>query len=140
MVVEKVKYSIENKNEEVLLTGSIIIPKGEYTEFKISNLRIRICFENESSNEDGNQKAGRIESRLDTDNEGEYLLLTLYNQTGAFYSGLNEPAKIAQLGGHPLNLIFSIVDIHSGNSKLLFYTWTLGKAKDNSIINEKTNQ
>lgn len=135
-----VPFSIESSDAEVIQTGSVIISNGDFAEFKIADLRFKITFDNDAPNEDGSLKSGRIESRIDTDVSGKYLLLVLYNQTRAFYAGLNEPATIAQIEGRPLKFIFSVVDIHDSNCKLLFYTWMLNKNKNNSIINEPTNQ
>ena len=140
MEKENITITLESKNAEVIQTGSVIIPSGDFIEFKIANLRFKVTFDNEIPNEDGSMKPGRIESRIETDSAGNYLLLVLYNQTGAYYAGLNTPATIAQIEGRPLNFLFSVVDIHSSNCKLLFYTWTLNNNKDNSIINEPTNQ
>lgn len=134
-----IPFAIESKNSEIIQTGSVIIPQGDFAEFNISNLRFKVTFENEN-NEGGNTKSGRIETHIESDSNGDYLLLVLYNQTGAFYAGLNEPVIIAQIEKRPLSLMFSVVDIHSSNCKLLFYTWMLNKEKDNSIINEPTNQ
>ena len=140
MEIEKIKCTLQSKTANIIQTGSVIIPKGDFVEFQIANLRFRLVFEYEQPNENGETKPGRIESKLAQDEKGDYLLLILYNQTGVHYAGLNEPAQIAQIEGHPLRFEFTVVDIHSGNCKLLFYTWMLDNEINTSIINQTTNE
>lgn len=125
--------SIKIGDYEVISTGSILIPKGEYAEFSFDTLNFRIIFK-EEKDDDGNVTAGRYE--LNVAPNREFLEIILYNQDQTFFSSTPNLINVATLMGRKLCLKFCIHSLNTKDDyedKLFFYTWYWKKHEETTV-------
>lgn len=128
---------ISTQNYEVISSGSIIVPSGEFVEFQIETLKFRIQFEQEPNDSNGNAQPGRINAHLVGTGEDAYMLITFYNQNSALFSSMSDFANLGIVHNRNLSLKFAIVSINNGQDMLFHYTWfhNLTPQAPNTIIN-----
>lgn len=123
--------NISTKTYEVLNTGSIILPSGEYLEFEIEGLRYRISFSEEIEGDPKGQS--RVTGALVTEGGNQYLSLNVINYN-ALFSSPSQLLEMGTLGGRKLYLYFSIVTMSGDNStkiRVFHYTWYKSKEVSN---------
>lgn len=119
---------ISTTTYEVLDTGSILLPAGEYLEFEIEGLRYRVTFSEETEGEQKGQS--RVTGALVTERGNQYLSLNVIN-FNALFSSPSQLLEMGTLGGRKLYLYFSIVTMYGNDStktRVFHYTWY--KSKD----------
>lgn len=133
---------IVTQHYEVLDSGSVIVPTGEYIEFRIENLKFRVAFEQEQSNANGESLPGRINAHVVGSGPDAYMLITLYNQDTAFFSGMDGMANLGTINHRVLSLKFAVLAINNGHDKIFHYTWfyQLAANDPNTIIDTQTTE
>lgn len=109
---------------DVLSSGSVIIPDGQYVEFMVENLPFRFQVDNSTPNESG------INAELKTIDNKEVLVFTFHSVADGAFGSLSKPSSVANINGKKLSVIFSIRGFDSkpsGMNIMLFYTWLLEK-------------
>ncbi len=117
---------ISTQNYDIINTGCAIVQMGEYLEFEINGLKIRIVFIDDDAEEDN-----RIQTVIE--NEGTrnaFLKITFFNQYKAIFSSVSKLSSMAIINNKHLYLKFSIQAINNregSSDKIFFYTWYLDK-------------
>ena len=124
------------KSHEIIDTGCVIIPHGEYLEFQISNLKFRVVFEEEKTD----PTESNIQIGVKGSAENSYMEILLYNQSQSYFSGLNEMIELATIDNRKLWFMFRVQSISNGSKsehKIFYYTWFHEDALDNTSNNSK---
>lgn len=120
------EVKISTEKYDVISTGSVYIPYGEYIEFAIEQLRFRIVIIEE---EDANNPNGEMTMKVEEDEEGQkIMLISLSNFHDTIMATPTRILKLARLNGRDLCLAFSITSVNKSTEnktedKILFYTW-----------------
>lgn len=116
-----IKVSTEHYN--VLASGSVILPAGEYCEFEIENLRFRFSF-TEKKEENGKEIKSEITGRLVQEEGGNYLSFNVVNYDGLF-STPRQPLEVGTLKGKKLLFSFSVAALVGNEDpyRIVHYTW-----------------
>lgn len=119
------------KKFDVIDSGSVIIPNGEYAQFEIESLVFRVSF---LCSEDLQQ---RMDFDMEKNDDGvEVMHIKAYNFQNAFFTTPKEMLALANNNGRQLFLNFSVTSVNSNDQqddKLFFYTWLLEKQTTNVI-------
>lgn len=119
---------IETGKYEVLETGSVIVPNGEFVEFEIENLHFRFNFIDEIDSSVGDSNKG-VTATLVNEGVSQYLSIDVRNYNSLFTS----PSKLLEVGtveGKSLSVMFSVVVISGANRyqvRVFHYTWYKSK-------------
>lgn len=110
-------------NYDILNTGAVIVPAGEYVQFSFDNLNFRF----KASNSD--KKEASVNISMQKEGEISYVLIDFINQSPGGSGGFYEPITLASLDGRDLLLIFKneMMNAEAGVNILLHYTWLLKK-------------
>ena len=132
---------ISTQNFDIIDSGCVIVPNGQYLDFEFENLKFKISFIEEE--QDGESPlVGRISAQtvnMGTDNA--YYGITFYNQNQANFSSINDLINPATIDNKSLYLKFCIKAINRNNrqsDKIFFYTWLLSKEPATQITNNTT--
>ena len=110
---------------DVVESGSVIIPSGEYAQFKIESLVFRISFPC------SNNPQQRMEFDMEKDSNGvDIMHVKAYNFQNSFFTTPSKMLALANDQGRQLYLNFSVTSVNSREGhedKLFFYTWYLEK-------------
>lgn len=122
---------VRTGNCEVIASGNVIVPNGDYVEFLIRNLRFRLSFQMDPRETHSYVNIRRVPPEGST----EYMELLAFNFDGSIINTVTTPIHVAFLDGRKLSLRMSVSSIrkHQGNSdsgnlmedKLVFYSWCL---------------
>lgn len=122
--------SITSESTQVLATGSFITYCGEES-------RIHLHFNNEDIylnikfvDEEGKSSESDRKKEFEAVGEAE-ARLTLYNYKGALGTFLLQPMNFATIGGRELLFQYRVDDLYNSLSKLVFYTFYLGREVEN---------
>lgn len=118
---------IKTADAEIISTGSVIIPKNEYVQFELKELKFRILFDTEK-NKDGVLNDSKITTIVVGTGTESRLEIRFINYRSMFMSTPTEPFNVATIENKTLLLYFSIVSINSSEEaedKLFYYTWYL---------------
>lgn len=119
------EVKISTEHYDIINSGSVIIPFGQNIEFKINGLRFKIIFPQVITESEEQQNS--IEQTVRSDEEGEYLEITIANLRSAFFATARQLMHLAKLEGRKLFFKFSIVSVNSSENneedKIMFYTW-----------------
>ena len=119
------EVKISTEHYDIINSGSVIIPFGQNIEFKIKELRFKIIFPQVITESEELQNS--IEQTVRSDEEGEYLEITIANLRSAFFATARQLMHLAKLEGRKLFFKFSIVSVNSSENneedKIMFYTW-----------------
>lgn len=129
---------VRTTNHEMIASGSVIVPHGEYAEFIIRNLVFRMSFISNGGNE------GTVQWSVQTDENthSSYMSVECINFENSVIRTLRQKLRLAQIDGKPLLFQFSVSSINkrpesegSENTiedKLIWYSWYLEKPNNNS--------
>ena len=110
---------------DVIDSGSVIIPNGEYAQFMIESLVFRVSF---LYSDDSSQ---RLDVDMEKNDDGTDIMhIKAYNFHDAFFTTPSKMLAVANNNGRQLYLNFSVTSVNSNESqddKLFFYTWLLEK-------------
>lgn len=113
------------QNCEIIDSGSIIIPNGEFLLFEFPDeLKFKIIFEDKP--DDPSDKSYRIEEI----ENGSILQIAFNNVSNANFGSPKNAIKLAKLNGRFLSLGFSLLSVNNRNGiedRIFFYTWYLSK-------------
>lgn len=119
------EIKISTEHYDIIDSGSVIVPSGQNIVYKINGLRFKIIFPqiiNESE-----EQQNSIEQTVKSDEEGEFLEISIANLRSAFFATARQLMHLAKLEGRRLFFKFSIVSVNSSENsdedKILFYTW-----------------
>ncbi len=128
-------------NHEIIASGSIIVPDGEYAEFIIRNLVFRLSF----ISEEGDNGSVRWSVKNEDNNQGSYMSVECINFEKSVIRSVTQKLNLAQIDGNPLLLQFSVSSINrrpcpedSGKmieDKLIWYSWYI--ERPNAINNSE---
>jgi len=120
--------TIQTEHYDIISSGSVIVPPGEYLEFEINTLRFRFYFKDTTPSNSAQTNSG-ITVSLVSDEAGQYLSINVNNFNSLFAS----PTNMLELGtieGKALSVWFSIVGLSGSNGeqiKVFHYTWYKSK-------------
>lgn len=122
------KVIISTTSYQILQSGSVIVPSGEFVHFEIEGMHFRFTF-SDQTNQD-NTKTTRITGSLIKVDDKDGLAIDVINYESLFSS----PKKMFEVGtlkGKKLYVRFSVVtlsgDDSSEKSRIFHYTWYLAK-------------
>ena len=126
------EITVRTTNHELVASGSVVIPYGEYVDFEVKGLVFRMSFESDETGE-----RTRVIREL-VENEGaRYMAVKCYNFNGSLHSIMNSKLELAQIDGRALSLQFSVSSFNKrhGNSDespmiedmLVKYSWYLDR-------------
>lgn len=124
----------KTKSHEIIDTGCVIIPYGEYLEFQIRNLKFRVVFEEEMTE----PTESKIEIGVKGSGESSYMEILLYNQNQSYFSGLNEMLELATIDDRKVLLLFRVQSISNSSNrehKIFYYTWFHENVIDSNASN-----
>lgn len=130
--------TISTENYEIVNTGSVVLQMGEFLEFKISNLKFRVVFINEESNDETPLEGRLVFAVENPGTEEAYYRMAFYNQSNAFLASISDFTHMGTIDGRPLKLKFSIQAINkreNGSDIIFFYTWYLAKEISTDMTN-----
>lgn len=124
-------FLVRTGNCEVIASGNVIVPNGDYVEFLIRNLRFRLSFQI-----DPNETHSYVNiRRVPPEGSTEYMELLAFNFDGSIIKTVTTPIHVAYLDGRKLSLRMSVSSIRkqqdNNNSgylmedKLVIYSWCL---------------
>lgn len=123
---------VRTGNCEVIASGNVIVPNGDYVEFLIRNLRFRLSFQMAPEENRSYVKAVVVNPENSTES---YMELLAFNFTDSIFNTINSPIRVAYVDGRPLSLRMSVSSVckRSDNSnpgneiedKLVIYSWCL---------------
>ena len=118
---------ISTNNYDIIGSGQVIVPPGEYVEFKIESLRFRFYFE-DTVDSDSSQSESSISGTLVQDDQSKYLSIKVVNYRNLFQT-TNKTIEVGRIKGKALSVMFSIVSVGSDNdiTKIFYYTWYKAK-------------
>lgn len=118
---ESAKIIKKTNVSEIIDSGSIIIPYGEYLEFQINNLKFRIVFKKEQGKFSEFPSIGTKLIENDTCME-----ITLYNQDRSSFGGSFQKLHLGTFDDRKLWFMYNVLSINhrrNESDKILFYTW-----------------
>lgn len=120
---------ITTSNYNVLETGSVIVPSGEYLEFEIQGLRYRFSFKKEKNEETGEYQSSITGSLIEEDGDKRFVI-NIVNYDSLF-SSTTQMLNVGTIKGKTLSVRFSIVALDENETKtttrVFHYTWYLEK-------------
>lgn len=123
---------VRTGTSEIIASGNVIVPNGDYVEFLIKNLRFRLLFQEDPDVSRSYVKAVVInpESSIDS-----YMELLAFNFTNSIFNTLNSPIRVAYIDGRQLSLRLSVSSVCKRSDennpekkiedKLVVYSWCL---------------
>lgn len=119
------EVKISTEHYDIIDNGSVIVPSGQGIEFKINGLRFRFIFPQVIN--DSEERENSIDQIVKTDEEGDFLEITIANLRSAFFATSRQLMHLAKLEGRRLFFKFSIVSVNTSENneedKIMFYTW-----------------
>lgn len=76
------EVKISTEHYDIIDNGSVIVPSGQGIEFKINGLRFRFVFPQVIN--DSEERENSIDQIVKTDEEGDFLEITIANLRSAF--------------------------------------------------------
>lgn len=126
------EMTIRTTNHDVVASGSVVIPYGEYVDFEVKGLVFRMSFER-----DENVGRTRVQRELVDDERGRFMAVRCYNFNDSLHSIMNDKLELAQSEGRSLSLQFSVSSFnkrHVGGDDspviedmLVTYSWYLAR-------------
>ncbi len=125
------EMTIRTTRYDVVSSGSVIVPYGEYLEFIIKNLVFKLSF---VSNDSGDSFF-RYELHEGANGSGTYMALECVNFERSLVRTVNEKQHLATIDGRPLLLQLTVSSVNKRNQggegtpeiedKLVWYSWYL---------------
>lgn len=122
---------------EVIASGSVIVPHGEYVEFIIRNLVFRLSFIT------AEEKKGTVRWSVQNNEieNSSYMSVECVNFDNSFNRTISGRIQLAQIEGKPLLLQFSVSSINKRSKqedkektiedKIVWYSWYLERPNVN---------
>lgn len=110
---------------DIVESGSVIIPYGDYVQFEIESLVFRISF----PCSDNSQQRMAFDMEKDA-NGVDIMHVKAFNFQNSFFTTPSKMLALAKDQGRQLYLNFSVTSVNSREGhedKLFFYTWYLEK-------------
>lgn len=126
--------TVRTTKHDLVASGSVIVPYGEYVDFEVKGLIFRMTFES-----DENAGNARVQPELVEDENGQvhYMAVKCYNFNGSLHSIMNSKLVLAQTEGRALSLQFSVSSFNKRHENgddspmiedmLVTYSWYLAR-------------
>lgn len=115
------EFKIFTSDYEVIANGNVVFPFDSYVEFNIKNLKYRISFKNDDTNE--SHYVGHVK---DKDTPNAYMDITFYNIPDMTFAIPTNNIELGALDGKKIFFRFSVSIIHHSDNTddiLLVYNW-----------------
>lgn len=132
------EMTIRTNRAEVLSTGNVFVPYGEFVEFAVAGMTFRILFEQNS-----NDTASHVTYNVQQDNGKDIMAIHAYNFDNAILSTVNNILPLGRIEGRKLSLQMAVTTTNRREveidgvmqtqfNRLVYYTWYLERPQSNN--------
>ena len=133
------EMTIRTNTAEVLSTGNVFVPYGEFVEFSVAGMIFRILFEQNT-----NDTSSYVTYNVQQDNGKDIMAIHAFNFDKAILSSVNSKLPLGKIEGRQLSLQMAVTTtnrreveiegvMRTQYNRLLYYTWYLERFPINNL-------
>lgn len=132
------EITIRTNRLDIVATGSVFVPDGEYAEFIIAGMTFRLTFE-----QNPGDHASHVTYNVQDEGGNRFMAIHAFNFNNSIVSSVNSVLRLGRIEGRPLSLQMAITTTNRREveengvtvvhcNRLVYYTWYLDRLQTNN--------